>query len=423
MNGKEIILTAAFLGCLTGAALASQQTPDAAPINKEVSGPAWIQDIPVDKVIEWRRHIHQNPELSFKETNTSDYVADILKSFGTIEVKRLTPTGVIGILRGKTQGKTVAFRADMDALPVPEETGFPFASIVKGVSHACGHDAHTAILLGTAATLSRMQDDISGTIYFIFQPGEEQDPGGALGIVKSGALKGVDAFFALHVFPSMPPGSIAMLPKGSASTTADSFYLTIQGKGTHGSMPHLGVDPVVVGSEIVVALQTIVSRNVTPGEMTVISVGKFQAGSAPNVIPDTAELAATVRTVSETTRLLVADRVKAIVDGITKANGATYTLDYAFGTPSVQNDPALVDLAKAAAIKILGTGRVYESPSRMPGSEDFANYKIVAPECLIILGVGPGPANHHPKFTIDESALAEGVKVEVQIILDYLSQK
>jgi amidohydrolase len=186
-------------------------------------------------------------------------------------------------------------------------------------------------------------------------------------------------------------------------------------------MPQLGVDPVVIGAEIVMALQTIVSRSVAPGEMAVVSVGRFQAGNASNVIPDTADLAATVRTITETTREFVANRIKTIIDSITKAHGATYTLDYVFGNPAVENDPALVDLAKAGATKILGAERVFDAP-RMSASEDFARYKEVAPVCLLGLGAGPGPANHSPKFNLDESSLTNGVKAQVQIIVDCLNQ-
>lgn len=220
-------------------------------------------------VVEWRHHLHENPELSFKEYNTGRYVADMLRSFGNIEVVRPAETSVIGILRGAKPGRTVGFRADMDALPVQEETGFSFASKTPGVSHACGHDMHTAMLLGTAKVLSGMQEELQGTVYFIFQHAEEKSPGGALQIIKSGKLKGVDAIFGAHVIPNMPAGSIGMLPAGAASSSSDGFFLTIQGKGSHGSMPQMGVDPIVTGSEIVMMLQTVVSRNVTPGEMAV----------------------------------------------------------------------------------------------------------------------------------------------------------
>lgn len=374
-----------------------------------------------DKVIEWRHHIHQQPELSFQEKNTADYVANVLKGLGNIEVTHPTATSVLGKLKGAKPGKTVAFRADMDALPVQEETGLPFASSVANVSHACGHDMHTAMLLGTATVLSGMQKDIAGTVYFIFQHAEEKAPGGATEIIKSGTLKGIDAIFGMHVIPNFPVGHVGLLPVGAASTASDGFTLTIQGKGSHGSMPQLGVDPIVVGAEIVGALQTVVSRNVTPGEMAVVSVGKFQAGNAPNVIPDKAELAATVRTVSDDTRQLVATRIKSLIDNICKAYGATYDLNYVFSYPAIQNDEALRSLAKASVTKILGEDQVFDAP-RMPASEDFSYYKEVAPTYFMALGVGPGPANHSPKFNPDESALLNGVKAEVQILLDYLNQ-
>lgn len=375
-----------------------------------------------NKVIEWRRHIHQNPELSFKEKNTSEYVEQILKNLGNIETMRPTPTSVIGILKGGKPGKTVAFRADMDALPVEEETGLSFASSVKGVSHACGHDAHTAMLLGAATTLSKMQKQIPGTIYFIFQHAEESYPGGAQEIIKSGALKGINAFFGIHVTPSLPAGIIGILPDEAASTNSDGFNLTIHGKGSHGSMPHLGVDPIVVGAEIVNNLQTIISRNVSPGEMAVITIGRFQSGKANNVIPETADLGATVRTITEETRKLVADRIKTMVEDISHAYGAKADLDYIFSYPAIQNSPELCNIARKAAIQAVGKDMVMDVP-RMTASEDFSYYKEVAPTCFLVLGVGSGPANHSPKFNLDEKALSNGVKAEVQIIMDYLKTK
>lgn len=378
------------------------------------------QTNPVDnQVIEWRRHIHQNPELSYKEKNTADYVEQILKKLGNIEVSRPTPTSVLGILKGSKPGKTVAFRADMDALPVQEETGLSFASTVKGVSHACGHDAHTAMLLGTATTLSKMQKQIPGTVYFIFQHAEEYFPGGAQEIIKSGALKGVDAFFGAHVVSDLPAGTIGILPAGAASTNSDGFNLTIQGKGSHGSMPNLGVDPIVVGAEVVTNLQTVISRNVAPGEMAVITIGRFQSGKANNVIPETADLGATVRTITDETRQLIADRIKTMVNDICNAYGAKADLDYIFSYSAIQNSPELRELVQKAAIQAVGKSNVVDVP-RMTASEDFSYYKEVAPICFFVLGVGEGPANHSSKFNLDEKALSNGVKTEVQIIMDYL---
>jgi len=417
MKSKRVFPVAVLFGAMSVAACFATGTSDLS--EKE---PAWVKNIPAEKIIEWRRHIHQNPELSYEELFTSEYVTSVLESFGNIEVIWPTPTSVIGILRGGKAGSTVAFRADMDALPVPEETGLPFASVNEGVSHACGHDVHTAMLLGTAATLSSMQKQIKGTVYFIFQHAEEQSPGGAIDIIRSGVLDEVKAFFGLHIGPGQVPGAVGILPDGPASTASDGFYLIIQGKGSHGSMPHLGIDPIVTGAEIVTALQTIVSRNVTPGEMAVISVGKFQSGNAPNVIPDRALLAGTVRTVSEPTRHLLEERIRTVIDNIVLAHGATYSLEYTSGYPAMQNDPALNRLARASAIKILGSGMVLDAP-RMTASEDFARYREIAPSCYINLSTGPGVTNHHPAFNPDESALIKGVKAEVQIILDYLDQK
>ena len=395
-----------------------------APKNESLqvqSEPDWVQLIPEDKVIEWRRHIHQNPEVSFKEYETSEYVANILESFESIEVIRPTETSVLGILRGDKQGKTVAFRADLDALPLQEETGLPYASQVPDVMHACGHDVHTAMLLGTAATLSKMKDKIRGTVYFLFQHAEEQHPGGAMSIIETGALDEVDAFFGMHVLPNFPVGHIGILPDGAASTTADAFYLTIKGKGSHGSMPHLGVDPIVIGAEIVGGLQTIVSRNAVPGEMAVLSIGKFQAGNVPNVIADKAELAATIRTITPETRALVRERVETIVENLTKAYSADYELEYINSYPSIMNDPGLNAFARKSAAKILGEDRIFDAPM-MTASEDFAYYAKKAPVVFMTLGVGEGVANHHPMFDPDEEAFANGVKTQIQVILDYLNK-
>ncbi|WP_082886674.1 M20 metallopeptidase family protein [Flavisolibacter tropicus] len=385
------------------------------------TGPAWVKNIPTDDLIKWRRHIHENAEVSFKEESTSEYVESILKGFNNIKILKPAKTSVVGILKGAKPGKTVAFRADMDALPVQEETGLAFASKNENISHACGHDAHTAMLLATAATLSKMKDQIKGTVYFIFQHAEEQAPGGAKDIIKSGALKDVNAFFGMHVLPNFPAGHIGILPDGAASTMSDEFSLTVIGKGSHGSMPHLGIDPIVIAAEIVNALQTIVSRNVPPGEMAVVTIGKFQAGNAPNVIADKAELGATIRTTSDATRKLVETRIKSLIDNITKGYGATYNLDYKNNYPAVQNDPALNKMAKNSAVSAVGKSNVFDAPM-MTASEDFSYYKQIAPEVFLTLGVGNGVANHNPAFNLDEKALQNGVKVQVQIILDYLNQ-
>ena len=346
------------------------------------SNATWAKNVPAEDVTKWFRHIHQNPEVSFKEENTSKYVEQVLKSIPNLEIIKPAKTSVIGVLKGGKPGKTVAFRADMDALPMDEATGLPYSSKVKGVAHTCGHDAHTAMLLGTASTLAKMRDQVNGTVYFIFQHAEETPPGGAIDIVNSGALKGVEAFFGMHVLPNFPVGHVGILPEGNASTAQDIFNLTIIGKGSHGSSPHLAIDPIVVGSAIVSAMQTIVSRNVTPGDMTVISVGQFQAGNSPNVIPAEAKLAATIRTTSEETRKMVETRIKELVESITKAYGATYKLDYINAYPAIKNDAALNSHAKNSAATVLGKDQIFNAPM-MTASEDFSYYGKIAPVSFI----------------------------------------
>lgn len=383
--------------------------------------PAWQQSIPEQKIIEWRRHLHENPELSFEEHETSKYIANILESFDNIEVTRPTETSVLGILKGSKPGKTVAFRADIDAIPVPEAAGLHgFTSKVEGVSHTCGHDAHTAILLGTAYTLSTMPEEVEGTVVFLFQHAEEVPPGGALDIIASGAIDHVDAFFGMHIIPNFPVGYVGILP-AIGSTTSDLFELTIFGKGTHGSMPHMGIDPIVIGAEIVTSIQSHLTRQTPPDQTTVVSVGKFQAGDVANVIPEKAALAATIRTSSQETRELVEKSIKTTIDNIVKSYNGTYELDYQKGYPAIENDKYLTEIVQQSAIQAIGDEHVFEAPAMM-ASEDFANYRQIAPISYFILGIGDGPANHNPAFNPDESSFLNGVKVQVQTILNYLSE-
>lgn len=384
----------------------------------------WFHKIPEKEMIAWRRHIHQNPELSFKEYNTAAFIIEKLQSFGNITIERPSETGVLGILKGGKEGKTILLRADMDALPMQEESGLTFQSSLKDVAHTCGHDAHVAILLATASVLSGMQSDLQGTVKFIFQPGEEKDPGGALAVVNSGMIDDVDAVLGLHVFPNLPCGTIHVTPQGPATCAADGFFLHIQGKGSHGSMPQRGIDPIIVGTQIINQLQTIISRYVTPGEMNVLSIGEFKAGDAPNIIPDKAYMSASIRTIDENTRQRIAKRVKVIIDNTCNMYGASYDLNYVFSYPSVINDQQITKLVMDSAAQVLGNDKVYEL-ALSSGSEDFANYRKVAPICWFQLGCGTaqegcGFINHHPKFMIKEDAFIAGVKTEVQSVLNFL---
>ncbi len=384
----------------------------------------WITDIPVEEMIAWRRYIHQNPELSFNEYKTSDYVEKILKSFGNIKTVRPAPTSVLAVLEGKYEGKTILLRADMDALPMQEESDEDFASVVKNVAHTCGHDAHTAMLLAAAKVLSEMQDQLYGTVKFIFQHAEEKNPGGAREIIATGLLNDVDAVVGLHIIPGLKKGSIHIHLDGAATTAADEFFLNIQGKGSHGSMPQNGIDPIIVGTQIINQLQTIPSRFTAPGELVVVTVGEFKSGNAPNIIPDKAYMSASIRTIREDTRRKVAERIHTIIENTCSTYGASYDLKYNYSYPAVINDKDVSSLVMNSAKEVLGENMVFEAPI-ISASEDFAYYREVAPICFMQLGGGSVEdgceyANHHPKFKIQEDSMVNGVKTEVQTVLNFL---
>ena len=380
--------------------------------------------IPEANIVQWRRYIHSNPELSFKEFKTSDFVAQTLKGFGSIEVNRPTKTSVVGTLNGERTGKTIALRADMDALPLQEETGVEFSSRNPGITHACGHDAHTAMLLGTAKVLSGMTDRLAGTVKLIFQHAEELPPGGAQELVKAGVLDGVDAIFGLHIM-NQKAGTI-QIAQGAVTTISGRFYLTIQGLGSHGSRPQDGIDPILVGSQIVLGLNTIPSRSIDPSHTAVVNVGAFNSGGAPNVIPDTAKLGVSIRTKNKRDSEIVHRRCEEIIKGTCESYGARYDIRWVPGYEMVHNDPALVDLALKAAREAIGEENASIGPASS-GSEDFSAYTALVPGCLMFLGGGDTSdglpyKNHNPKFNIIESAMANGSRVEVQIVLDMIGK-
>ncbi len=386
---------------------------------------SWFNDIPKEKVIEWRRHIHQNPELSFKEFRTAQYVYDILESFDCYKLDRLTETSVLATLEGTAgPGKTILLRADIDALPVPEETGLPFASVNDGVSHACGHDTHTAMLLGTAAVLAKHRDKIAGTVKLIFQHAEELAPGGAQELVDKGICDDVDEVYGLHIIPNLKCGQINVCFDDQVTTSADGFFLTIKGRGSHGSMPEKSIDPIVIGAELIMALQTVVSRNVSPNDFAVLSVGQFEAGKAPNVIADSAKLSCSIRSIKPEIRELLEQRVKALIDHICTMNGAEYDLDYIKSYAPINNDKELAQYALEASKEVLGEELTNIMP-RSTASEDFSAYAAVRPGTYVFLGGGLAEdgyefMNHHPKFVIDEEALWSGIKFETQLVFDRL---
>jgi amidohydrolase len=374
-----------------------------------VSGAA--TDALIADVVRWRREIHRHPELGFEEERTGELVASELRKAG-VETTRVAKTGVLGILRGALPGKTIALRADMDALPIVESSGEPFSSEIHGKMHACGHDAHTAMLLGAAISLAREKERLAGTIKFFFQPAEE-GPGGAKPMIEAGVMQGVDAVAMIHVWPTLPAGTIG-IRRGPATASCDDFDIEIRGRGGHGGYPHLSVDTIPIAAEIVGALQRIASREVDPLDSIVVAIGQIQGGYRRNVIADVTKLSGTVRCLNETVRATIPARIERVVRGICEAHRATHELKFELGYPSVQNDIALADRIAVIAQGAAGIPAVVTLDRPTMGAEDFSYFAQVAPGCMIRLGVGsPGdktPAMlHSPAFRLDEAALTSGV--------------
>ena len=375
-----------------------------------------------DDVVAWRRRFHQHPELSFQEHRTADFIEQTLKSF-EIETFRPTETSVVGTLHGDLgDGPTIGFRADIDALPITEETGLPFASMVPGVMHACGHDAHTAMLLGTAKVLAARRDRLRGRAVFMFQHAEEQVPGGARELVQLGVLDGMDYVYAFHMAPH-PVGTVG-LTRGRVTTISGIVDVTIQGRGTHSSRPQLGVDPVLVSAEITVALNTIVSRDLDPSHTNIVNVGSLHSGAAGNVIPDTARLEISMRSIDEDDWDVIRRRIEMVINGICAAHGAQANIDWKVPYPMVVNDDTAMERAWEAATKILGSDKVFRAEPWQP-SDDFAYMSRAVPGCYMFLGGGGEESGrpyflHNSKYDLDESALAAGTAVEVQLVLDLL---
>jgi amidohydrolase len=382
------------------------------------------------QLIAQRRDFHMHPELSNREERTSHVVAERLRALGLEDVKTgVGKYGVTALLKGAKPGPVVAVRADMDALPIQEVNDVPYKSLVPGVKHACGHDAHTTIELGVAEILSKMRDEIHGTIKFIFQPAEEGAPageeGGAALMIKEGAMENPrpQAIFGLHVMPVVEVGQI-MYNSGPAMASSDHFVITIHGKKVHGAYPHDGIDAVVVAAECVTALQTIRSRRIDTTEPLVITVGIIQGGNRFNIIADEVKLEGTVRTLNEEVRKRAQALMRETLDGITKAYGATFDMDYAEGAAVTYNEPALVEETLPTIRRIIGEKNVITRKPQM-GAEDFSYFQKVVPGFYYFLGVG-NPAKgitaqiHTPEFDLDEESLVIGVKVMSNVLLDYL---
>ncbi len=395
------------------------------------------------RMIEWRRNIHQNPELGNREFKTSAKIAEHLKSLG-IEVQTgVAHTGVVGILKGAKPGPVIALRADMDALPVTERNSLPFASKERtvfngqetGVMHACGHDTHVAVLMATAEILAKNKNDLKGTVKFIFQPSEEGPPageeGGAFLMVKEGVLDNpkADVIFGMHIQSISPLGRITYRPAGLMAAS-DWFSITVKGRQSHGSAPWMGVDPIVVSSQIIMGLQTIVSRQTElTKEAAVITVGRFQSGIRENIIPEEAFMAGTIRTLDEGMQEMIHEKIRLTATRIAESAGATAEVVIDKKTPVTYNDPALTEKVVASLQRAAGAENVVRI-NAVTGAEDFAFYQKKIPGFFFFVGAMPPdqdpskvPAHHTPDFMIDERGMLTGLKAMLNLTLDYMYQK
>lgn len=372
-----------------------------------------------EKVKAYREHIHANPELSFEEHNTMAFVADALTKIGIPYQTGIGGTGVVAIIRNDQHDdnmKCIGLRSDLDALPIQEENKVPYQSKRDGVMHACGHDVHTSILLGVAEILVELKDQLPQPVKLIFQPGEEQTPGGASLMIKDGVLENptVERMFALHVFPEMNVGKVGF-KEGLYMASCDEIHLTINGKGGHGATPHQCIDPITIGSEIILSLQKIVSRKCDPKIPCVLSFGHFEALGATNVIPSQAHLKGTFRTMDEPWREEALKLIENTITSIANANQATVDLEIRKGYPFLVNDPDTTRGLREKAIEQIGSGNVEELPIRLT-AEDFSFYSQEVPVCFFRLGVRNEPKGivhgvHHPKFDIDAEALKVGMQI------------
>jgi amidohydrolase len=377
-----------------------------------------------------RRHLHQYPELGFQEVKTAAFVADRLRALGCEDIRTgIAKTGVTALIRGTASSggpaKTVMVRADMDALPIEEENDVEYRSTNPGTMHACGHDSHVTMLLGTARMLADRRDRFAGTVKLLFQPAEEGG-GGAKAMVDAGTLDDpkVDATFGLHIWQGADLG-VVWARAGTAMVGSDGFKLTIQGKGGHGARPNSSIDPVVVGAEIVNAVQTLVSREKDPTIPGVVSICAFNAGEAANVIPDTAVLRGTIRTVTQWQREEVKERLEALIRGVANSLRAEIDLTYSWGAPAVVNDPAMTEIVRAAAAEVVGPENAIEGPLQVV-SEDYSEFLDRVPGCYFFVGSrnqdrGLVWGHHHPRFDIDEDAMAIGVETMTRTVLRYLA--
>jgi hippurate hydrolase len=376
-----------------------------------------------DEMTAWRHDLHTHPELGFEEHRTSDVVAAKLESFG-IEVHRgIAGTGLVGVLKSGGSGRTIGLRADMDALPILErgDDDRPHRSVNAGVMHACGHDGHTTMLLGAAKYLAETRN-FDGTVHFIFQPAEEGKGGGDR-MVQEGLFERFpcDTVFGMHNIPGIPVGSFAVSP-GPMMAARDNFEITVRGRGSHGAMPHHGIDPVLVGAHLVMALQSITSRNLDPQQALVLSVTQFHAGHAFNVVPDDMVLRGTCRVFDPAVQKSLPERIGKIMDGVCATFGARAELNYMTGYPATINDPQQAGIAAEVAERLAGADRVDRAPDPMMGAEDFSYMLNQRPGAYIWAGNGDTAGVHHPDYDFNDAALPHGASFWAQLVEDRLKR-
>ena len=385
---------------------------------------AEIRDLQ-SSIVEWRRILHQKPELGFQEQITAEFIRQKLESWGITYQTGIAKTGIVAIIKGKSAGKVLAIRADMDALPIQEANEVEYKSQHDGKMHACGHDGHTAIALATAYYLSQHRD-FSGTVKIIFQPAEE-GPGGAKPMIEEGVLKkpDVDAIIGLHLWNNLPLGTVGVR-SGALMAAVECFRVSILGRGGHGAMPDQTVDSIVVASQIVNALQTIVSRNVKPLDSAVVTVGELHAGTALNVIADTARMSGTIRYFSPELETLIGKRLEAIIAGVCQMHGASYELNHWQLYPPTINDSAIAELVRSVAAEVVETPVGVVPECQTMGGEDMSFFLQQVPGCYFFLGSanpekGLAYPHHHPRFDFDETALSMGVEIFVRCVEKYLN--
>lgn len=370
-----------------------------------------------------RRHFHQFPELSFQEVKTPAKINEYLTNLGIKTITNVGGRGVLGIIEGALPGKTVALRADFDGLPIQDEKMVEYASKVPGVMHACGHDAHTAILLSVAKVLQANRSHLKGNVILIHQFAEEVAPGGAKPMIEDGCLNGVDAIFGTHLWSTIPVGKMGYR-SGPIMAAADQFIIEIQGRGGHGAAPHETIDAIILGTSYIQMIQQIVSRNVNPISPAVVTVGSFHAGDAFNIIADKAKIVGTVRTFDTNVQEFIIKKLESILKSVCEAAGATYTLQYAKGYPAVINHEDETKLLVHSAQKVLNNNDIFEMEPQM-GGEDFAYYLQKVPGSFFFIGagnaeIGANYPHHHPMFNIDEQAMLIAGKVLLSVTVDFL---